>query len=462
MESNLLERGMKGAIAISLSLASVSSIALGIGTGNPLMTFIGGCEALLVGGVAKRTKTTFADIGEGFELLTASAASVVDSVGLGGETSVNAVVRFLPEDFQSKVEEMFSDLQNTDWISGILRRSKILVGGTGAGKTVYEQFEIAKMFEYDPNTKLTICDINYGKPDDKGNLNNWLGLPKKKFIRVNIHDIIQTIHEYAAETRRRAKFFEAEVDRGATTANTSDLQPWYLLIDEGSRTLEEAQSVLGKEEFEDLMIDVGVLLKESRAYKLFVTFVTQDLLIFSMPGFHRGFYRQCSFLVLGNAAEDEEVIDKIPGLKGGSKDLIQKIKEVRQKKGCQYACIVKDLTVDNGSPFIRVLPFIDVTKLSIAIPSEGEIGQMFLNEKLTEEVVLKLALMITDEANGGKSQWLNALKLVGMNKNSKAKMPQEFDAFKAYYESLRLPVTVIHPVQDTKENCLVVAGSDHE
>lgn len=104
-----------------------------------------------------------------------------------------------------------------------------IVGRTGAGKSFLVCHLLVCWIEENPQGILTICDINYGKPDrETGEIFDWLGLPYD-CIRDSAIDIFEALLVEIAELNVRR--WEA---RNAAIQKTQapSWQPRLLLVDE--------------------------------------------------------------------------------------------------------------------------------------------------------------------------------------------------------------------------------------
>jgi hypothetical protein len=77
-----------------------------------------------------------------------------------------------------------------------------VVGETRAGKSYLVCKLLIVFFESNPDGVVTICDINYGKPTNTGELSDWLGIPPT-YIRSDFAEISAAFAAEVEELERR-------------------------------------------------------------------------------------------------------------------------------------------------------------------------------------------------------------------------------------------------------------------
>ena len=123
---------------------------------------------------------------------------------LFGKQSVARTVAMsvLPVPIRDFIQEKVT---NHNWFDQLLNESRhyVICGATGDGKSMLLFAIILAFIKRDNGAgrdRLAISDINYGKPDEHGNINTWMEIDRK-IISVNINEIMATGRSIVAELR---------------------------------------------------------------------------------------------------------------------------------------------------------------------------------------------------------------------------------------------------------------------
>jgi hypothetical protein len=162
------------------------------------------------------------DIGSTSKLLTNNAMCGLEFVSfrgakfLFGKQSVarNIVVNVLPVEVRDFVT---AKVTRKNWLDDLLKEARhyVICGATGDGKSVLLNFILLSFIKRaslpencNPDgtlrDRLAISDINYGKPDDHGNINTWMDIDRK-FLSVNVDEIMATGRSIVAKLRECKK-----------------------------------------------------------------------------------------------------------------------------------------------------------------------------------------------------------------------------------------------------------------
>lgn len=165
---------------------------------------------------------------------------------LTGEKTLNLVyLKLTPPQLRNAIEEKLNDLT---WIEQILKKSIFLVAKTRDGKTTILKFLILKFIEAGKGTFL-ICDINYGKPNEEGEINDWMQMPIG-FIKSEFDEVFAAIESYQQELEYRRKTYKAYAQAKAQNASEKELatlkarlheEPFLLILEEWIATANEAE-----------------------------------------------------------------------------------------------------------------------------------------------------------------------------------------------------------------------------
>lgn len=135
---------------------------------------------------------------------------------LFGKQSVarNIAVNVLPVEIRDFVT---AKVTRKNWLDDLLKEARhyVICGATGDGKSVLLNFILLSFIKRATlpencnadgtlRDRLAISDINYGKPDDNGEINTWMDIDRK-FLSVNVEEIMATGRSIVAELRECKK-----------------------------------------------------------------------------------------------------------------------------------------------------------------------------------------------------------------------------------------------------------------
>ncbi len=426
-----------GLAAIALGLGSATMLSFGFSSRNPLPIVAGGMMAGATYGLHRRHKLSGLDYQSGLEALGECLDAAAEVLESRAQVGGRAILRYVPERYRPAIETRIESYRDMSWAAQMRRRSKMVIGASGSGKTVWELLEVHGFITDNPEGRILICDENYGKPVFGDVPNTWLNLPKDRFIRDDATSIFDALCEFWNELQRRkreAKSLASAIANGEAEPRPLKWQPWFLLIDEGSVTL-DAIARMDAGWGEEAVKKCGDLLFEGRAYEIGFTFVTQSPYK-EDHDFGRGRMQQMNFLVLGPSATDPEVLRMIPGMGTTAKHWVAEIERVRQHPGCERACLVK--LGQEYPPFsIRVVPQVNLAELQVELPPELHDGRTWLERLLTPEFVEQATELTRPYAAGkGRSPWKQVLALSGLGVNAQSRHPDEYAALREWWESL--------------------------
>jgi hypothetical protein len=302
----------------------------------------------------------------------------------------------VPDAFVPAVEAQLEALRGTDWFAQWQQRSRLVLGGSGSGKTTFMLWEVYQALaagSYD----LTICDMDYGSAHEGGSANTWLGLPRDRFIRWKLSDIYQAVTDMGRLVDARASA-QAE-------GKPTDLSWKTLVLDEFPSVRRQVEADMGKEALATFDNALRTLL--ARGLKQRVRFIagSQNPNV-ADTGIKITDLNQTNILFLGGFACDSGVL-QVYGCKGDGADLATKAKAL---KGHRVA-VAK---LDSGSRVV-VVPTFDPSSVALQLPPEltQTEGDRWLSENLEA---------ITAMASEGQSKTAIA-KALGVN-NRKASDPR--------------------------------------
>lgn len=190
------------------------------------------------------------DISATGKMLTNNAACGVEFASfrgakfLFGKQSVvrNVAVKVLPVEVRDFVT---AKVTRKNWLDDLLKEARhyVICGATGDGKSVLLNFILLSFIKratlpenLNPDgtlrDRLAISDINYGKPDDNGDINTWMDIDRK-FLSVNVDEIMKTGRSIVAELRecKKAGVLAAEAK---SRGNTKEFEKQKSLAKKGN------------------------------------------------------------------------------------------------------------------------------------------------------------------------------------------------------------------------------------
>jgi hypothetical protein len=416
-----------GMATVCLGIMAASTTISGVVGRQFPATWLGLVAAVATTAVYRKNDLSPADLGNGFGELMTAFNGHTDTIG----QQVTALSAKLPPEIRSTLDKHIARAQDSSWVADLAARSKMVVGATGSGKTVYLLYEV--WGRLNAGDLVYVADINYGKPC-MGKPNIWFGLPKGRQVfqePTQIADVITTVWD-ELQTRksvcdRQADEYASAVTSGQTVdAPKQTFERLYFLMDEALSTLQTLEHLLSSDDYKEIVYKLSCILFEGRAYRVTVTLGLQDLRINELPGFTRAKLANMNMLILGSSADSDEVLTRVPGIdtQAKAKEVMSTVSQLRSNPAGKYACVVRDMT-KHPQVCVKVLPEIDISGKVLS-------QQVSISEYNEEE----LTLLAQEQLNTGKSQWANALRVCGLGINAKTRKPEEHDRLRAYWDDL--------------------------
>lgn len=206
------------------------------------------------------------------QVITKEAWDQIQSIGKSKTAKQIRVIaiRAFPSPIRSRFEQMEAAQQSQIVFEKFLKAPhNRLAGKTKAGKTFLLLKLLIDWLEANPNGVITICDINYGKPDrDTGEPFYWNGFPVE-CIRSNPAEILEASRAEVAELRQRV------TDCREKGVRLQDLQPRLFIVTELDSTQEDVDEVSPKPG--EFISNVRQVAKQGNGYKLKLIFDGQSL-----------------------------------------------------------------------------------------------------------------------------------------------------------------------------------------
>lgn len=261
----------------------------------------------------------------------------------------SAALTVIPKPFVSAIQSMEAIASDTSWVQPFLKRSRLVIGASGSGKTTWMLYETFLAVER--GEELTICDMDYGSAHEGSQPNRWLGMPVEA-VRWTVDDIYQTVVEYSALVDLRAT--------AGARGDYSGLNKLTLILDEFPSVRRRVESEKGKECLTTFDNALRNLL--SRGLKQRITFIagTQNPDVAS-TGIKLTDLNQTNILFLGNFTTDRRVLSLY-----GSKDDAEHCSE----SATALASLgrVGVIKMDGLSKAV-LMPDIDPSKMVIEVPA---------------------------------------------------------------------------------------------
>ncbi|KAM3114053.1 AAA family ATPase [Phormidesmis sp. 146-33] len=267
------------------------------------------------------------DIPETIQVLCAQAnqfiaagLQLVFSVALltGKRTAKFVYLRTAPVPVKDAIAQLAVD---RTWFGKFLKaRHNWVTGRTGSGKTFLTLALIVDWLEENPDGILTICDLAYGKPDENGWINDWLGLPVE-YIRMEPDTIAATVEAEREELDDRRHEGQEAAKRGKRRIQRRSNR--LLVIDEWDSTIELLGGRDGK-----FLESVRFLLKFGGGYGHKVLLSGQTIAT-GETAISEATRNQLAIAILGTNATKTDEVGK---LKSESQPLIERARKIRQRE----------------------------------------------------------------------------------------------------------------------------------
>ncbi|MEP0872418.1 hypothetical protein NDA01_21620 [Trichocoleus desertorum AS-A10] len=316
--------------------------------------------------------------------------------GSGKQLAKTIYVKCAPPALKDAVEEMVKD---KTWFKEFLRRHVWLVAKTRAGKTVLLLYLLLVFIQEWPDGYFTICDINFKKPNEAGEVNDWFGIDQKQFIRVEYATIKQTIYEEWLDLHQRRQYCMQ-----LPTGQKAKLQPSLLILEEMPAFMRQAEIVgkmMNTDEKSQILLWLGDLFTFGLGYGKRVVIVSQNSAV-GENGINQANQDQLCVALLGRTAVKSQEVKKFAG--DDAANLIARVKDLRRRG--HRAAIVQ---VGDDDPAVRVIPNINVNNVRLEFKPFEDPDYCWWIETYTPEV----------------QEWLLSLAKQYLNKEIKSPLKTE-------------------------------------
>lgn len=273
----------------------------------------------------------------------------------------------VPAPLVSALASLVAKSEDLSWLEQFKQRSRIIFGASGSGKTTWMLYEVFTALQSNKGS-LKICDLDYGSCHEGSKPNNWLGLPKDRYVLTDIQDILKAVLDSSALVDSRAKQ-QAE-------GKLPDLTWQTLVLDEFPAVRSEIENKMTTKDVETFDKALKNLL--CRGLKQKVNFIAgSQVPNVSETGIQINQLNQVNLLFLGDFATNQKVLG-LYGLGDSGKDLATEAKEL-QKHG--RTAVVK---LDGGGSKAILIPSFNPSEVSIELPENltAHPGDEWLSENL--------------------------------------------------------------------------------
>lgn len=272
------------------------------------------------------------------------------------------ILKALPPAIVSTAEKLSGDKRwFLDWVGfkkglgGQSWQCNFVIGLPGSGKSTVVNEIIIGFIRFTEGTgQLRIFDINYGKPDDLGRVNTWMDLPLNQIVEAQfdrIHAGINAVWEELESRRQQAIKVASEGGK-----ESLKFTPLLCVIDELPALMNAAEQRGLDDEIKAKIADI---LTMGRGYRVKLLLISQMLAVGSIA-LSKAQQQQVNKLVLGTAALDPDIINRIPG--ASTDELRAQLEPLLKQK--KRACVVQ---YGASLPEIRIIPSIDVKSHRIRV-----------------------------------------------------------------------------------------------
>lgn len=299
----------------------------------------------------------------------------------------------MPVEIRDRLTEKITD---GNWFRQFLaeRKHYIICGGTGDGKTmvllaiIYDFLKSAqeRMGSFGLKDKLMICDSNYGKRDENGNLNTWMDLPLS-IVKTDVNQIMGGLRSAYDELMERQNL---DLRSGAAKVNGNQAEheqlesvfkergKLFIVIEEFMAT-RRAISLVDSDLLKEFDNIIANILLFGRGYGVKLLIVLQYLNAskgMEGNGLNLGERDQACTIALKSVAISSKQLEKIAP--ENAKELSVEFAEALKKH--QYCAVVQ---FGGGTPKIRKIP--DLSWVSgVSVKSQSNSVDVWWSQVWTE------------------------------------------------------------------------------
>lgn len=414
---NTLAAGMAG-----------TGVALFLFGGNGLNIASGVALSSLSYGLIRKHRIGFTEmIDSSFAVLNESGDAVRDDLcsifGTPEEIKQTIIAslaqRGLPFAADLKLQERAKQLQDVIWFHRLSRRSKIICGESGDGKTTAMLHDIASFIQRceakGRSYRLFICDLDYGSSHDGAPPNTWFDAPKNDVVFMTLDAITRAIDEVHTE-------LEARIERRQNGDNSPN-PPWMLSIDEWIAYYQGILHRDGEKVADVIITQIANILNRGLKQGILCTLGLHNLAV-SQTGIPQALLQAFNILLLSNASQKFRNYQAI-GIPDSDK-WKQELLKTRELPGCERSALL----IADSEPTIVVVPHINLSGIEIQWTTVDPTEQWF-QTALTPELEAELTALAPSTGV------TKIAAKFGLSSGDRLNSNPKYLKVKAYWQSLR-------------------------
>jgi len=220
---------------------------------------------------------------------------------------------------------------DVDWFDSWDKRSGIVCGESGDGKTFILKYVVYRFLQSNQQGKLYICDPDYGSSHGDAPPNDWYKLPLGRVVYIEVPDIIKVVNKVSSFVDQRVKETAIAVSEGEPKP---EYEPILLVVDE----LPSIVARLDKEAVEEFLGAIGNILRRGLKQRVTFKLGTQSLAVrfIKLP---QDVLRQIETVMLWRASQVKDNYDNL-GIRPAIVDgMIGEVCELPQVLGDRFVCV---------------------------------------------------------------------------------------------------------------------------
>jgi hypothetical protein len=299
-------------------------------------------------------------------VLEAIAAQQQIAIAPAGSVAVDAVPIPASMLAQPSLDEAIArDMEaslDTTWFERFLKRSGIVCGESGDGKSFLLNYALLLFMQNSPNGEILIGDMDYGSSHEGAEPNTWQGLTPNQHILISADKIKAAIARVSTIVDKRAEVTAEFTYRKAKGKDTSDLDmnnhPLLLIVDEFPALM---ATITEAAEKEAIVVQVANILRRGLKQNVRFLLGTQSLAVKDIA-IQGSIIRQLETVILWRAAGIKENYSNLGLSPGEIEKIITEIKAVPRKVGSKRPCV----TLLEKNLSIKAVPEIQMNSGQVA------------------------------------------------------------------------------------------------
>ncbi len=243
----------------------------------------------------------------------------------GVKTFFNQPSAVFKDFYKSATKDVQADYR---WFSEFRKKSQLIVGISGDGKTSWMLNEVADFIQDHPNGLLRIGDIDYMMAHDGSEPNDWFGLPRKKYISIDYDSIRDDILKFAKLVEDRIKELQSHENNIVEATKVRNAWPYAkLIVDELIGVIAIADE---RDEKKELIKAIKTILNRGRKARIHCVFGLQNMSV-TDSGLSTSAQDSFNVILLGSSALNPDYLKKIDITSSKEQqDIIKEVTELRR------------------------------------------------------------------------------------------------------------------------------------